>query len=189
MLPTIQVYSGQYFDYRYPHDHRYTVTEIAHALSNICRYTGHCERFYSVAQHSVLVSHEVPREYALQGLLHDAVEAYCGDVNKPLKSLLPEYSKIEAQVEAALLEAFGLPASLDPSVKAADLKLLKTEQRDLMQIDDPVKWYGVDYWSRIRDIEPCPYVIVPLPPKAARLAFIERYMELTGGAHEIKASA
>lgn len=131
MEPTILTSTGQYFRFRHPEEHKYDIEEIAHALSHVCRYTGHCKEFYSVAQHSVLVAMSLPPALQFQGLMHDASEAYLGDVSSPLKSLLPEYKALEERVERAISKSFGMPFPLDPQVKVADMRMLMTEKRDL----------------------------------------------------------
>lgn len=171
MTPTILTAAGRYFDLAEPEGSRIGIFEIAHALSQICRFTGHCNKFYSVAQHSVLVSHLVPRELASQGLWHDAHEAFIGDVSAPLKSLLPDYKLIEKRIEAFVRGRFALPTEFDPRVKHADLVALATEQRDLMPFTEQV-------WTTLAGISPSPEKIVPLSPLEARKAFIDRAFEL-----------
>jgi uncharacterized protein len=169
--PTIKLYSGNYFNFLEPEKSAFTIEDIAHALSNICRFTGHVNDFYSVAQHSVLVSHLVPYKYALLGLLHDAAEAFLGDVSTPLKRLLPEYKVIEHRVEKAVLSHFELYEVLPPCIKQADLVALKTEKRDLMKCTDS--------WGILEDVEADTNVITPLLPLEAEHLFMKRYREIT----------
>lgn len=181
MTPAILTASGRYFDFLKPDPDSIVIEDIATALSRICRFTGHTTQFYSVAQHSVLVSYLVPPEYALQGLLHDAAEAYLGDVSSPLKQLLPDYKAIEHRVERAILARFGLPFPLHPSIKEADLRALVTERRDFMP--EPAERYRVTdaiAWEWVEGIETA--ATVPLPifnPALARTVFLSRYAELT----------
>ncbi len=171
---TIQTISGRYFFFENPETHYFGIEEIAHALSQVCRYNGHTKAFYSVAQHSVLVSYVVPAPLALIGLMHDASEAYLGDVTKPLKRLLPEYQVIEEKVEAAIAKQYGLPHPMPPEVRFADLVLLMTEKRDLM----PVGMGTTDTENWPQGIAPLPAVIWPMGPEQAREYFLRRFHEL-----------
>lgn len=171
MLPTILTSRGQYFDFSAPERSVFGVAEIAHALAHICRFTGHCSQFYSVAQHAVLASYVVQPEHAYAALHHDDAEAFIGDVAKPLKLLLPDYQAIEARVEAAVLERMGILLPLHPSIKWADKVMLATEQRDLMpKIEEP--------WACLQGVEPLDFQIKPWTPELAENAFLRRHREL-----------
>lgn len=159
--------SGNAFDFMAPETSDFSIEDIAHALSQVCRFAGHTQVFYSVAQHCVLVSHLVPTGDAMAGLLHDAAEAFLGDVTRPLKAYLPDYRAIEQRVEAAVFGRFGLK-SIPPSVKLADRVALATEVRDLMP-------RSARAWDCLADVRASALKIVPLPPDCARRAFLARF--------------
>lgn len=167
----ILIHSGRYFDLIDCDTNTFVIEDIAQALSNICRFTGHTREFYSVAQHSVLCSLLVPPADALAALLHDAAEAFIGDVSRPLKQMLPDYRAVERRIEKAVFTRLGVRLPLPDSVKHADLVMLATEQRDLMPAHN-------DRWLILRGIEPRPERINPWSPKFARWAFLDRYMDL-----------
>ena len=154
------------------------IEDIAHHLANLCRFTGAVREFYSVAQHSVHVSQYVPATDALWGLLHDATEAYIGDMNRPLKhcGLMFEYRSIEADLADTIAERFGLPFGQPTSVTEADNRMLMTEKRDLMPEASP-EWAGLGvHWPAF---EPYQFRIIPWTPAMAKQAFLQRYAELT----------
>lgn len=138
----IQTYSGRRVSLINPDPNDIALEDIAYALARQCRFGGHCREFYSVAQHSVLVSELLEEttplasrgadwDLLMQGLMHDATEAYVVDVPSPLKELLPEYKKIECRMEVAIWRKFGIRAKL-PRVKKADVRALGIEARQLM---------------------------------------------------------
>src|ERR1043165_2313879 len=101
--PTIMLHSGAWLDFCEPASSEFTIEDIAHGLANICRYSGQCKDFYSVAEHSILVS-ETAKGFELEALLHDAAEAFLGDITRPLKQMHPDYKRIENDVERAILD-------------------------------------------------------------------------------------
>lgn len=107
------------------------IRDIAHALSLACRFGGHIASHYSVAEHSVRVATILPRDLQLWGLLHDATEAYLGDMVRPLKCMMPEYKKVEERAMRVIAARYGMDWPEPPEVKKADNILLATERRDL----------------------------------------------------------
>lgn len=128
---SITTVSGRFFDLLAPEEYEYDIDEIAVALSNLCRYTGHVNRFYSVAEHSVLVSRLVPDNLSLCGLLHDASEAFVGDVSSPLKKLLPEYKAIEDRIQTAIASHFNLEYPFPEAIHEADKKMYWQERQEV----------------------------------------------------------
>lgn len=148
------------------------IEDIAHALSRICRYNGHCEHFYSVAEHSVYVSECCNPEDAKWGLLHDAVEAYIGDMIRPLKyklSMAP-YLEIEDRLQKVVAEKFGLPEEIPDSVHLADNMTLLAEKRDLIPVQHD--------WGFPKDHPTYPDHVAAYGPNAAKFEFLKRYNEL-----------
>lgn len=167
----ILLHSGNFFDFLAPDASTITIEDIAQGLANESRFNGQTREFYSVAQHSIMVSRLVPPQHALAGLLHDCSESVLKDIPKPLKRLLPDYQALESRVEKALLAKFGLTLPLDPQIKAADQVMLATEKRDLMHNHAYEEHAGVDA---------LPDVIIPMAPAVAKRAFLDRYSELVG---------
>lgn len=169
----IQTYTGRKFWPLDPRPDEIDIQDIAHALSQMCRYAGHCTSFYSVAQHSVLMAESpaVPAPAKLWALLHDASEAYLVDVPRPIKPHLGGYTEIEAKVMLAVCKRFGLPAAMPPSVKSADNRILFDEKKAIMN-PGPA-------WDTIADLEPLGVAIITWPPVVAKRRFLEVFNKLT----------
>jgi len=170
MQPTIQLYSGAYFNILNPQDSEFDIETIAWALSHVNRFTGHTRFPYSVAQHSIAVSTIVPRCDAMHGLLHDAAEAFLGDVASPLKQLLPEYKTIEANVEREIFRRFGLADDMPKSVKDADTVMLLTERAQLMPHSTDSAWNWAADYEPLKSL-----TIIQMTPPDVRGEFLYRY--------------
>lgn len=171
--PYIETYTGAKFYFLNPDQKDIHVEDIAHALANNCRYTGHCSEFYSVAEHSVIVSLLVDPANALAGLFHDGSEAYLTDVASPVKPFLANYRDMEHTIMVAIAKKFGFDYPLNENVEDADKVQLKTEAKYLMQSQG--KDWAQHYPTKIEHgkIPRC------LSPQQAKALFLQRYHELT----------
>lgn len=176
--PYVEIASGTKWYILQPHVEDVKIEDIAASLAKTCRFTGHTKRFYSVAQHCVmgvragrgagLNDHDL-----LHVLLHDAAEAYLGDVSKPLKSLLPDYKKLEAISERVIAARYGLTFPWPAFVKQIDDRLLVTEQRDLMPRGE--RYIDVEPYEFVLDEHTC------WDAEFAEKAFRTEFWRLTGG--------
>ena len=131
-LLAINLPNGETFDLLDIKPERVSAEAVAHVLSNQCRYGGACNFFYSVAEHSVLLSEYIERaigdiRLAADALVHDVSESVLVDIPRPLKRFLPEYLKIEKPVESSLRTRFGLTPEIDPLVDKYDKLIPYTE--------------------------------------------------------------
>jgi 5'-deoxynucleotidase YfbR-like HD superfamily hydrolase len=133
MTGIMTTHSGQRVNLIAPDPDTILIEDIAHALANICRFGGHTRRHYSVASHSLLVMELVEPKHKLQALLHDAPEAFCGDVVTPLKNLMPEFQRIEDMLWGVIARKFGVPVELSSAVLAADRRALDMERTELFK--------------------------------------------------------
>ncbi len=176
----MQTFTGRQFFPLDPRAEEIDPVDIAHALSLICRYGGHTRRFYSVAEHCWLMSYAVAPEHALWALLHDATEAYVGDMVRPLKHHLPEYQAAEARVWAAIALRFGLreldalPPAMPAEVKEADNRILLDERAALLTAP-PAAWQQ-------DDLEPLGVDVRGVSPEIAEWRYKTRLTELVASA-------
>src|SRR4030065_538914 len=128
----IETYTGKKFYILDPQPEDISIIDIAHALSMMCRFNGHSKYFYSVAEHSILVSDFSSPENQLWGLLHDASEAYLADIPSPIKPLLVNYKDLEKKVMAVICDKFNLPLNQPDEVSVVDVMILRVEAHELM---------------------------------------------------------
>lgn len=167
----VSTYTGRQFYPLAPTPDQIDIEDIAHGLAYQCRFNGQTRYFYSVAQHSLIVADLVPRCLRTPALLHDAAEAYMGDMVKPLKQLFPSFSEMEAKVMRAIGHRFGIANFDDRAIKRADLIALAMEKRDLMP-------NSTEPWDSLRGIVASPLRITPMSPQEAKAAFLSAFLAI-----------
>lgn len=174
----IQTYTGRVaFTVFEPKAEQIAIEDISHALALTCRFGGHSMIHYSVAQHSVLMASIAPEEYRLEALMHDAAEAYLGDMVRPLKLRMPEFVAAERLVEDAIIERFGLRLR-EPEcarvIKELDLSMLVAEQRQVMsKLPMP--------WSSLEGVQPAAVTIQEMTWREADALFWDSFWDLFSG--------
>ncbi len=170
-MSIVRTYTGRNLDLLNPDPKEIDIQDIAHHLAKLDRYNGAGHYHYSVGQHSLLVADALPKEYKLQGLLHDATEAYLGDVVSPLKKLLPDYRKIEQGVMAAVCKRYDITFPRPNIIKRADQAVMAAEMLQVVKWPDLPKKQGLPEPPKGMKIEPMGW-------KAVREVFIQRFKEL-----------
>lgn len=190
--PYIETFSGRKFEV-YPSGEdkdgldQIHITDIAHAQSMVCRYTGHAKRFYSVAEHSVIVSKICEKVAAKEALFHDASEAYIADISSPFKPYLTNYRDIEKLIMDRVAKKFELRSDsvIWEYVKWADLAALYCEAQVLVPSGGKDwGWTDNEYFqnavNRFHSLERRNILTITcMSPLEAKNAFLERYLELT----------
>lgn len=188
---TLTTWTGEAFDFSRPLEAEIALEDIAHALGMLCRFNGHIRRFYSVAQHSVLVSRLVEPEHALQALFHDAPEAYVGDMTAPLKKHMKGFRELEAKIAINIRASLdlGLLTDGDVPIKAADRAALELEVYSLTNRRVPKRLRLIEggatadvleatLWrAELEDCTPERF----LPPADAASLFLRREQEIRSG--------
>lgn len=169
----MQTFTGRAFYPLNPRVEDIDPRDIAHALSLTCRYGGHVDRFYSVAEHCELMSRAVSPENALWALLHDATEAYVGDVIRPLKRSMPEYRATEDQLMLVMCERFGLKPGMPEEVALADSRILLDERAALLG-PSPRRWSDF-----LEGLDPLGVRVEGWEPLDAERIYLARLAELT----------
>jgi uncharacterized protein len=170
MEPWIITKSGIQFDLLNTTEAMIDIGDIAHALSHICRFGGHSYTHYSVAQHSVLASYIVPEEFALCTLMHDATEAYIGDMVSPLKAVILQFKEIEQNLWEVIAKKYNLPQHLPQEVKLADMQMLKKEKEVLLPSTAP--------WDFLEGVQKADVRIYPWSQEDSYTEFLRRFDSL-----------
>ncbi|MCI0588928.1 MAG: phosphohydrolase [Planctomycetes bacterium] len=149
------------------------VRDVAHGLSNVCRFAGQCPRFYSVAEHCVRMSRRTSPGLELEALMHDAAEAYLSDLPRPVKTGIPGYRRAEKRLTRAIRDRFGLRGRSYPAaVRDVDDAMCLAEAKSFGM------WGGGNPFGR--DL-PDFGRVRPWAPATAEIAFLDRFARLYAG--------
>ena len=154
----IRTFSGLYVNPFEMKESNINIVDIAHSLSNQCRFAGHLPKFYSVAQHCVLCCYRAPKGFKLTALLHDASEAYLLDIPRPIKNQMPFYKEAESRIMELVAVKYGFKYPLSKVIHEIDQNMLIFEWENLM----------------LRDIRTGPYYTIQTPEQA-ELTFLEAF--------------
>jgi uncharacterized protein len=165
----IETFTGKKFYPFSPNPDDVDIQDIAHSLSNQCRFNGHTLRFYSVAEHCVHIAsylerHNAPFQICLAGLLHDAAEAYLGDVVRPVKQLLPDFTQAENTLQALIYMKYGITAYNTDATTILDNRILRDEHQQVM-VKSNNQW-TTDYY------QPLGIQIIGYTPEYAEKVFL-----------------
>lgn len=154
-----------------------SIENIAHALSNICRYGGHVDKHYSVAQHSLAIARLAPDKYFLEALLHDASEAYIGDIPAPMKAQVPEIKKFEEKIQKKIFEAYNLVYPIPEEVEYLDSAITRTEMHMFFEVDIPeeIDELLLARTNNIREFFACMELTKPWSANKAKRKFLQAY--------------
>lgn len=170
----IGLLSGAQFNYNRPEESDVTLEDLASALSNICRFSGHLPIFYSVAQHLVNTSHIVDNSYAFDALMHDTAEAFTNDIPTPLKWALPVFKELEQKIESAMARKFNFSYPYPEPVKLADTQMLLIEKTYVKKDDQIWPYYkDIEFEHLIDKVD-----LTSWSPSKAKIEFLKRYKEL-----------
>lgn len=135
----IRTWSNVMIDVSNPNLLDIRIEDIAHGLSMVCRFGGHTRSFHSVAEHCIHMASMAPPHLKMQALLHDASEAYIGDMPTPIKAMLPDFQALENNLMKVIGERFGFDGlNLDPVVKSLDSAALEWEWENKV-LDDTIE--------------------------------------------------
>lgn len=156
----MQTYTGRKVHPFRPDPESIDIRDIAASLSKMCRYSGHCLQFYSVAEHSVLIAERAPDWCKLTALMHDASEAYLVDVPRPLKPHLAGYYQAEARIQETIASRFNLTWPMPEEVRNLDNAILSDERaQNMAPMNEPPEQWGnllpalgveLRFWSPVK---------------------------------------
>jgi len=168
----MHTYTGRKFYPLDPREDEINIIDIAHALSMNCRYNGHTKKFYSVAEHCVLMTDYLPQELKLAGLLHDSAEAYMSDLIHPIKKNMPKFYEIENRLLNRIYQRYNIEIIEDEwdFVKQIDFDIAGDEKEQAMNNPNNIEWeiIGVGLGAKLKFWS----------PELAKVHFLLKFVEL-----------